>query len=125
DLQAQLGLATSYAARGDLDAAIKVYLQLLDQLQQEQREAELLPIRGRLVQLLIARTQQLSVGQHHSNDVPDHIKTAKKSAPQSSGLAILETESLVAQNKIDKAQALLEEARSRTPRDVELWVKSA
>ncbi|HKM52378.1 MAG TPA: tetratricopeptide repeat protein, partial [Isosphaeraceae bacterium] len=50
---------------------------------------------------------------------------AKKSAPQSSGLAILETESLVAQNKIDKAQALLEEARSRTPRDVELCVKSA
>ena len=125
DVQAQLGLAASYAARGDLDAAIKVYLQLLDQLQQEQREAELLPIRGRLVQLLIARNQQLSVGQQNWKEVDDQIKMAKKSAPQSSGLAILETESLVAQNKIDKAQALLEEARSRTPRDVELWVKSA
>jgi len=125
DLQAQLGLATSYAARGDLDAAIKVYLQLLDQLQQEQREAELLPIRGRLVQLLIARNQQLSVGQQNWKEVDDQIKMAKKSAPQSSGLVILETESLVAQNKIDKAQKLLEKARSQTPRDVELWVKSA
>ncbi len=125
DLQAQLGLATSHAARGDLDAAIKVYLQLLDQLQQEQREAELLPIRGRLVQLLIARNQQLSVGQQNWKEVDDQIKMAKKSAPQSSGLVILETEALVAQNKIDQAQKLLENARSQTPRDVELWVKSA
>ena len=61
DVQARLALATSLVARGEIDPAIKEYQLLLDQLQEGQREAELLTIRGRLVELLIARNQQRAV----------------------------------------------------------------
>ena len=52
DVQARWRLATILAAQGEIDTAIKEYRQLLDQLQKEQPEAELAPIRGQLVRLL-------------------------------------------------------------------------
>ena len=125
DVQARLALATSLVARGEIDPAIKEYQLLLDQLQERQREAELLTIRGRLVELLIARNQQRAVAQRDWNEVEKLINTVKESAPQSSGWVILQTELLAAQDNIAEAQVRLNEARSRTPRDVELWVKSA
>lgn len=125
DVQARLALATSLVARGEIDPAIKEYQLLLDQLQERQREAELLTIRGRLVDLLIARNQQQAVAQRDWNEVEKLINTVKESAPQSSGWVILQTELLAAQDNIAEAQVRLNEAHSRTPRDVELWVKSA
>jgi len=125
DVQARLALATSLVARGEIDPAIKEYQLLLDQLQERQREAELLTIRGRLVELLIARNQQRAVAQRDWNEVEKLINTVKESAPQSSVWVILQTELLAAQDNIAEAQVRLNEARSRTPRDVELWVKSA
>lgn len=122
DVQARWGLAASLADRGEIDNAIKEYRQLVDQLQQEQRDVELPVIRGRLVQLLIARNQQRAVGQRDWTEVENLVK---ESAPQSSEWVILQTELLVAQDKIAEAQDLLEKARSRTPRDVNLWIKSA
>ena len=125
DVQARLGLAASLVARNDLDAGINEYRQLVDELQQEQREAELPAIRGRLVQLLIARNQQLAVAQRDWTEVENLVNMAKKSAPQFNEGVILETELLGAQGKIAEAQDLLEKARSRTPLDVNLWIKSA
>ena len=119
DVQARLALATSLLARGEIDPAIKEYRLLLDQLQEGQREAELPTIRGRLVELLIARNQQRAVAQRDWNEVEKLINTVKESAPQSSGWVILQTELLAAQDNIAEAQDRLEKARSRTPRDVE------
>ena len=114
DVQARWGLATILADQGEIDNAIKEYRQLLDELQKEQPEEELAPIRGQLVRLLIAK-----------RDWTEVERLVKESAPQSSDWVTLETELLVAQDKIADAQDLLEKARSRTPRDVDLWVKSA
>jgi cellulose synthase operon protein C len=134
DMQARWGLAASLVARGEIDAAINEYRQLVDQLLQEQREAQLPPkqleaqlppIRGQLVRLLIARNQQRTEEQRDWTEVDKLIKMANESAPQSSEWVILQTEFLLAQNKIAEAQALLDEARLRSPRDVDLWVKSA
>ena len=125
DVQARLGLAAILADRGEIDNAIKEYRQLLDQLQKEHPEAELAPIRGRLIQLLIARNQQLAVGQRDWPEVEKLVNIVKESAPQSSEWVILQTELLVAQDKTAEAQDLLEKARSRSPLDVKLWIKSA
>ncbi len=122
DVQARWGLATILADQGEINNAIKEYRQLLDQLQRERPEAELAPIRGRLVRLLIARNQQRAVGQRDWTEVG---KLVKESAPQASDWVILQTELLVAQDKTAAAQDLLEKERSRTPLDVNLWIKSA
>ncbi len=122
DVQARWRLATILADQGEIDTAIKEYRQLLDQLQKVHPEAELAPIRGKLVRLLIARNQQRAVRQRDWTEVE---KLVKESAPQSSDWVILQTELLVAQDKIAEAQDLLEKARSRTPLDVNLWIESA
>ena len=122
DVQARWGLAESLADRGEIDNAIREYRQLVDQLQQEQRDAELPAIRRRLAQLLIARNQQLAVGQRDWTEVE---KLVREFTPQSNEWVILQTELLVAQEKIGEAQDLLEKARSRTSPDFDLWIKSA
>src|SRR5271157_364775 len=122
DVQARWGLAESLADRGEIDNAIREYRQLVDQLQQEQRDAELPAIRRRLAQLLIARNQQLAVGQRDWTEVE---KLVKEFTPQSNEWVMLQTELLVAQEKIAEAQDLLEKARSRTSPDVDLWIRSA
>jgi len=125
DVQAQFGLAASWLARNDIDAAIKVYRGLVEQLKLERREAELPAICDRLVPLLIARNQQRAAAQPDWEDVDKLISMAQKAAPQSSAWVILRTEWLVAQKKIDEAQKLLNEERKRTPRDLALWLRSA
>ncbi len=122
DVQARWGLAENLADRGEIDNAIKEYRQLVDQLQQEQRDAELPAFRRRLAQLLIARNQQLAVGQRDWTEVE---KLIREFTPQSNAWVILQTELLVAQEKIAEAQDLLEKARSRTSPDLNLWIKSA
>ena len=122
DVQARWRLATILADQGEIDNAIKEYRQLLDQLQREQLEAEPAPIRGQLVRLLIARNQQRAVGQRDWTEVE---KLIKEFNPQSSEWVILQAELLVAQDKTAEAQDLLEKARSRTARDLSLWIKSA
>ncbi len=124
DVQAQFGLAESWLARNDIDAAIKVYRGLVDQFQRERREAELPPICDRLVPLLIARNQQRAA-QPDWEEVDKLIDTVQKAAPQSSAWVILRTELLVAQKKTDEAQDLLEKQRKRNPRDLAVWLKSA
>lgn len=58
DVQAQVGLAMNLLARNDIDAVLNIYRDLVKQLSLDRREAELRDVCGRLVHLLIARSQQ-------------------------------------------------------------------
>ena len=116
DLTAQLGLATSMVLRGELDQAIGEYRKLVDQVPQA---------RSSLVRLLIVRNQQRSPAQRDWTEVARLIKGAKDFAPNSSEWVLLQADLLLVQDKTTEAETLLAEARARSPRDLELWVKSS
>lgn len=122
DLQARLQLAALLTDQGDIENAIKEYRQLLAQVRQERRDAELNAIRDRLVRILISRNQQRPMGQRDWVEAENLIKEFD---PQSIESISLRTELLLAQGKIAEAQELLHKARSRTSPEINLWIMSA
>ena len=115
DLQAQLNLAASLAARGEIDQAIAVYEKLIPVAPQ---------VRGRLVELLIVRNQQRPAEERNWKNIEELIDQAARSAPMSPESHIMRTELLIAQGKLTDAQTLLDQARQRFPKEVAFWNSS-
>jgi tetratricopeptide (TPR) repeat protein len=115
DLQAQLNLAANLVARGEIDQAIAVYEKLNSRAPQ---------VRGRLVELLIARNQQRPAEERNWKKIEELIDQAARSAPVSPEPHIMRTELLIAQGKLTDAQILLDQARQRFPKEVAFWSSS-
>jgi tetratricopeptide (TPR) repeat protein len=114
---ARLGLANTMIERGEIDQAIDEYRKLIGQFPQAA---------GRLVYLLIARNLQQPPAQRDWTEVDQLIKKViQGSAPEANEWVLLQVEKLLAQDKIGEAQALLDEARSRSPGTVGLWIKAS
>jgi tetratricopeptide (TPR) repeat protein len=116
NIQAQMGLADSLLAGGEIDRAIGQYRKLAQPVPQ---------VRGPLVRLLIAKNQTAPPGQQNWTEIDDLIKATKEYAPQSSEWIILQADLLLAKGKVDAAETLVNEARLKSPLDAEVWVKSA
>jgi tetratricopeptide (TPR) repeat protein len=112
DVEARLGLATSLAARGEIDQAIAEY---------EKLDTRAPQICGRLVELLIVRNQQRPAEERNWKKIEELINQATSSAPMSAESHLMRTEMLVAQGKLTEAQTLLDQARQRFPKEVAFW----
>ena len=116
-LPARLGLAASMIDRGEIDQAIDEYRSL--------NKLNVAQVRGPLVRLLIAQNQQLSAEKRDWTEVTDLIKASAEAQPQSSEVVIMRAALLQAQGKVDEARILLDQERSRAPKNISLWVASA
>jgi tetratricopeptide (TPR) repeat protein len=116
DIPARLGLAGTMVSRGEIEEAIEAYRKVADQVPQAWSP---------LAHLLIARNQQLSPSQRNWTEITKLAKRVNDFAPNSSEWVLLQVDVLLAEGNIADARKLLAEARSKSPQNVELYVKLA
>ena len=74
-----------------------------------------------MARILIQRNLQQTSAGRDWRPVEKMIDDAEKAMPDSVEILILREELLVAQNRIADAEALLQKAKSKTPRQAEVW----
>ena len=119
NLQTRMTWIADLVAQGDVEQAIDEYGKLIETVPQA---------RVPLLQLLIARNQRLPTAQRDWKEVERLIALTAKDAPSSSLPVVFKAQLLLAQGNASEAQSLLDEARSRDPRDASagmLWTASA
>lgn len=79
----------------------------------------------RILQLFLADRLRVSKDQRRWKDVEQELEAAKRMASGSPQLPLVEAEVRVAQGQLKAARKLLEQARDRDPKRVELWVALA
>jgi tetratricopeptide (TPR) repeat protein len=115
-LPAQLALIEDQVKQGEIDQPIDGYRKLVPVLPS---------VRSRLLELLIVRNRQLPEGRRDWKEVEEFLKQESAASPESAGPLLLRAEMEAARGKPAEAQALVDSARQRFPRDVRCWVASA
>ena len=113
NFEAHVSLAASMARLGEIENAINEYRQLLSELQPQGRDRTFSAVCSSLIQLLIRRETAKPADQRDWSEVDKLVELIKQSAPQSSELLTLQTEVLLAQDRIVEAQTLLAKARCK------------
>jgi cellulose synthase operon protein C len=116
-LPARLGLASAQAAVGRTEEAVTQYRRICA-LPDAPAGARL-----DLARLLILQNLQRS--EHHWKEVDEAIRQAEQGKADPVQLVLLRVEVLAAQDRLDQAVRLLEQARKEQPKEVALWTALA
>lgn len=119
DLNARVGMASSWEARGRIDDAISEY-----------RKIATTPgapsgIKFDLARLLVLKDLRLPPAQRRWTEAEQAINDADKALPGFPQVVILRAEVLSAQGRNDEASDLIRQARTRTPDQASFWVAQA
>lgn len=114
DVRLKLEYIQTQIRQGDLDGAIKGYRELKEKVSQ---------VRLPFAELLIARNRQRAASEQEWMEVERLIEDAAKAAPESVTPVLLRADMMLARDrtKIAEARELIQKARKRFPKNVELW----
>ena len=116
NLPAKLGWINGMINQGDIEGAIKEYRALVNTVPE---------VRIHLARLLIAANRQRPEAKRNWSEVEELVTEVAKAMPQSVEPVILTVEMRVAQGDFTQARKELEEARSRFPKNIDIWVAQA
>ncbi len=111
---ARANLAQALVAAGSVDEATKEYRELMEM--SKMGAPGLLP----LARLLVFKNLQLPPAERDWGTVEKMISVAEKALPDSVEIPILRAEILVGQNRLADAEAVLQQARSKAPKEAEI-----
>ncbi len=113
DVPARLGWIEILIKQGETDRAIEEYEKLVDKVPQ---------VRCPLARLLIARNRRHQADNRDWSKVDRLIADAAAERPESAEPTILQAESLLARGQVKEAGDVLEKARSKYPKSLEIWI---
>jgi tetratricopeptide (TPR) repeat protein len=116
---ARLGLAAAQSGQDQVDGALKDYRQLMTQ-----KDA---PLSGwvEIARLLILRNLQQKTDARGWQEVEDVLDQAAKALPEAVDVPLLRARARLAQNDTDGAIKVLQAARDRNDKQVEVWAALA
>jgi tetratricopeptide (TPR) repeat protein len=115
-VEGHLGLAATREATGKLDEAASEYRRVIDRVP---------TVRMALARLLILRNLRRPAAQRDWAEVEKILDQADRAKSDSTGVAVLRAEALVAQGQPGRARDLLKAARDAHPDRIELWIALA
>ena len=116
DVTARKGLINGLIHNGEIEGAITEYRALLKQAPE---------VRLPLAALLIQRNRQRPAARRDWSEIETLISEAAKTAPEAIEPIVLLADMHVAQGNLQQAQQELETAKSRSPKNVGLWIAQA
>jgi cellulose synthase operon protein C len=112
---ARLGVAATLLSLGKFDEALEEYRQI--------SRLETMSAAGALglARLLIIKNLTVSAAEQDWNEADAILKQLAGKNPDSTGITLLQAESLVGQKRSAEAEKLLQTARAKAPDKIELW----